>query len=843
MKKQKPKLTVNNWEVATIISTIYMVIGLLWIFLSDKIVAYRYEDLEHIQTIKGIVFILSSSAVIFILVYGLMGRKNKPLKTLTKNNLLLNSILNQHSDLNALLVNRSGIVTQVYGSGMMGSNLLGNDLIGKSLFSYPDEKEDKERLLIFIKKIWEGEIQELKIRKHENNFYLKGVLISDSYTGTQIAVITIRDITHSSEFIRKIENLELQSQKLSGHLRYYKNRMEEIVSVLDQSREGIIVLYASIYGVAIEATYINDVAREILQLTQSMDLQESGESRSKESIQQLLQHNFLISDTLENSFTIESNGHIRNITISSKYQRSSSSITVYLKEEKQEPLQTKKEIVNDIFTILNSLSDGAILISPEGKLVFANDAMLKLFQLKTENHHEMSIIELMAMSGDIDSSEMITKALQGETVETHDFTIVNDSSRKFRSVFYPLFNQNREVVRVLRLTRAVHIEDSVTSNQNIDLSLEKIIEMNILPSFSHEIRTALNSILGSAELLENYSINDEQEEFVKLIKRSGEDLAAMLESFQLISLLKGRSLLPNMGWFTISDLINNLRTQITKIKARHSKQELKIHFSVLPEIKDHKIRSDQESLLLILTRLIDNAIKYTLDGSIEIGFNSLNNNGQLTIWVKDTGIGIRPVDLPSIFIPFTPINHSERGAVGGIGIGLAIVKELTELLSGTIEVESVVDKGTKFTLHIPITDRKKLSKISSTEGEGTSIKILIVQYGYVFNQEIKSYLKKNNIKVLNANNGADAIALLAQHRDVSIIFTDIRHSDMDGLEFLKAAKRILPDVIAVAQAPYFIPEEKSELLNSDFDDYLVKPIYNSQFIQTIEKFAFNIYRD
>ena len=841
MTKRNPRFSINNWELATITSTIYLVIGLLWVFLSDKIVAYHYEDIEKVQTIKGILFILCSSIVIFLLVYGQMRLRNKPLETLSKNNLLLNSIFNQHSDLYALLVNKSGIVTQSYGTGIMEMNLLGKDIVGKSLYSYPDNKIDKDQLLNFIQKIWEGEIQELKIHKNENSFYLKGMLISDSNTGTQIAVITIRNITSSVEYSKKIDNLQSQCKNLTKHLQYYKKQTKQLSTVLDQSCQGIIVLSTSIYGVAIEATYINDVAKSILQLTQTMDLQESKESGAKQSIQQLLQHNFLSSDTLNNSFVVESNGDLKTINLSSRYQRESSSITVELDEVKQEHnIVEAVTSFNEIYSILNSISDGAILISPEGRCVFFNDAMIELFQLKIENNHEMSMIELMAMSGDIDSSEMINKALQGEIVETNDYNIVNDKTRKLRSVFYPLFNLDKEVISVLRLTYIVHTDEDKTSIQNTNISLEKVMQMKILPIFSHEIRTALNSIMGSSELLENYSTNEEQREYVKLIKRSGEDLSIMLESFRLISLLKSHSLVPNMGWFTISDLIKNIQTEVDAIKARHSKQDLKVHFTVLPEIKNYKIRNDQESLVQILIRLIDNAIKYTLEGSVEIGFNSLNNNGQLEIWVKDTGIGINSIDIHSIFIPFSPITNSERGVIGGIGTGLAIVKELTELLSGTIEVESALDKGTKFTLNIPITNRNNLAK-TETASITSTIKILIVQYGYVFNHEIKSYLKENQIKVFNANNGADAIELLAQHKDITIIFTDIRHSDMNGLEFLKAAKRILPNVIAIAQAPYLIPEEKNELLNNGFDDYLVKPIYNAQFIQTIEKFTQDIY--
>lgn len=834
------KISVNNWEVAIITSSIYIVMGGLWVFLSDRIVEYHFDDMEYIQTIKGIIFILLSSIVIFLLVYGLMRRKSKPLENIFKNNLILNSILNQHSDFNALLVNKQGIITQSYGFEAIKNNINSKDLLGKNLLSYAEGKYNKEKLLTFFQKIWAGEIHEITLSKNESSYLLKGILISDSHTGTQVAVVTIRDITNSAELLKKNKNLQSKYETLNDHLHYYKKQTEKFSSVLDQYHQGIIILSTSIYGIAIEATYINDAARNILQLTQSMDLQESKEDGSKDCIQQLLQHNFLFSNSLDNSFVIESNGNIKTINISSRYQRNSSSISVHLEEVNQEHIHKREKNFNDIPSILNSISHGAILISTEGKCIFVNDAMIDLFQLKIENHHEMSVIELMAMSGDIDSSEMINKALQGETVETDDFNIVNDRTRKFRSIFYPLFNGYREVTSVLRLTHIIETEEDKMSIQNTNITLDKVLQMKILPIFSHEIRTALNSIMGSAELLENYSISDEQRVSVKLIKRSGEDLAIMLESFRLISLLRSHSLVPNMGWFTISDLIKNIGPQIEDIKARHSKQELVIHFNVLPEIKNNKIRNDQESLLQILTRLIDNAIKYTLQGSVEIGFNSLNNNGQLSIWVKDTGIGISPMDIHSIFIPFTPLSHSERGAIGGIGTGLAIVKELTELLSGTIEVESVLGKGTKITLNIPITNRKMLIKKEPASSSSTT-KILIAQYGYVFNQEIKSYLKKNNIKVFNANNGADAIELLAQHKDISIIFTDIRHSDMNGLEFLNAAKRILPHVTAIAQAPYFIPEEKNELLNNGFDDYLIKPIYNAQLIQTIEKFAPDIY--
>lgn len=833
MRKRDPRLALNNWELAVTTSAIYMVIGLLWIFLSDKIVDHRFQELEYIQTIKGVIFILCSSAVVFFLVYGQMKRRNKSLENLNKRNLLLNSILNQHPDLNAILVNKNGIITRTYGRGFTDIIPNTKNAVGKSLISYPEKKVNKEKLQTFIQKIWEEKNQEITLHKGENSFFLKGALISDTLTGAQMAVVTIRDISSSTDFNKKVENLTFQIQKLSTHLNFYKTRFEEVTSLLDQSKEGIIILNASMNGIAIEATYINDSARNILQLSQTMDLQKSQTKGAVNVIQKLLQHNFSTSEVFEESFTIGSGEGLKKIDLISSYQKNSSSISVQLKEAEENYNKIEVEMANSIFPILNSVTDGAVVISSEGKYLFANDAMIDLFQLQTENESKVNFAELMSKSGDIDSKPMIKRALEGETLETGDFTIAADRSIKLRSVFQPLYSQNGEVTGVLRLTRVNKSIKQESSNQNINNALDEVMHLNILPNFSYEIRTALNSIWGSAELLESLSVNNEQKEYIRLIKRGGKDLSDLLESFRLISLIKNHSLTLNMGWFTIAELINNLNKQISDIKTNHSKENLKVSFTVLPEVENHKIRSDQQILLQILLRLIDNAIKYTLQGAVEVGFNTLNNDRQLSVWVKDSGVGISPNKLSSIFTPFAPISQSERGTVSGIGLGLPIAKELANLLSGTIEVESAVNEGAKFTLNIPLTKRKKIAELSND----SNLKILIAQYGYVFNQELKSYLKDSQIKVLNANNGASAIELLAEHKDISIIFTDIRHSDMDGLEFLKSAKRILPDVITIAQAPYLIPEERAEVLNNGYDDYLVKPINNSQFIKTIEKFV------
>ena len=841
MPEKKPKLTESHWEAPLVIAGIYLLIGVIWIFLSDKIVIHRFQNFQQIQTIKGLLFVLGTSWVIYLLVRHHMIRQQKPIKEITSHNLLLNNILKQQPQVSILLINRQGLIKQAYGSSPIWENLQTGELKGQNIMNWPPAQKSKHQFSSFIKKIWENEQDSITVMLKNDVFQVKGMLLTDLNTSIQIAVITIQNIKELyqtknllDESLLKIQTLEKQKNNSAGLL-------NDCAAHFNHLSSGIIIQDTTLKGIAGKITYMNNSAKQILKIKKDADLTSATRHEAQESIARLLNHDFNKKNKFEDTFIFEEESQYHQIKISSFYNKNTAAILTRLEYVRPKKEEAGRPIY-DSLGIMNNLSDGVMLITPDQKCLYINNSMKDLLQLSADNNCEISLNEIRAITGDIDNAPYIQKTLQGDKVVSSDYTLGERKNNWYYSDYYPIFNTDGSVQYILRLTHLAH-QNKLRNNRIPEQNTEPLyrnFETTVIPSFSHEILTSLNGIMGATELLENLPNTEEQKEYINLIRKSSEDVNHLVESLNLLTQLNNNQLTPQKGWFKVSDLADQLLSYTSNLQSRHSKNNLKINSHIAPSLKTGKIFCDHQILTQIIQRLIDNAVKYTHKGAVEIGFNFSQNQQKLIIWVKDTGVGISTSNLPSIYLPFSPIVDRDRGIFGGVGIGLTIAKGLTETLDGSIEVDSIINEGTTFTIQVPL---NKKQNTPTTESRPQKMKVLIAQYGYKINQEIVYYLKENNIEVLNANTGGDAITLLAEQKDIGIIFTDIRHSDMDGSEFIHAAKRIRPDITLIAQAPYLIPEEKIKYLNEGFDDYLIKPVSNALFIKTIEKFATNFEKD
>ncbi|MGQ1948271.1 ATP-binding protein [Geofilum sp. OHC36d9] len=839
MSEKKPKLTESHWEAPLVIAGIYFLIGVIWIFLSDKIVIYRFQNFEQIQTIKGLLFVLVTSWVIYLLIRHHMIRQKKPIIEMTSHNLLLNNILKQQSQVSIMLINRQGLIKQAYGSSPIWENRQTGELKGLNFMNWPPAQKSKNQFSSFIKNIWTNKQDSITITLRNDVFKVKGMLLTDLNTSIQIAVITIQNIKELYQTKNLLDESLLKIQTLEKQMANSAGLLSDCAAHFDHLSSGIIIQDTTLKGLAGQITYMNNSAKQILKTKNDANLTSATRNEVQESIARLLHHDFNRKSRFEDSFIFEEESQYHQIKISSFYNKNTAAILTRLEYVRPKKEEAGRPIY-DSLGIMNNLTDGVMLITPDQKCLYINNSMKDLLHLSADNNCEVSLNEIRAITGDIDNSSYIQKALEGDKVVSSDYMLGERKNNWYCSDYYPIFNTDGNVQYILRLTHLAH-QNTLRANRTTEQSSEPLyrnFETDVIPGFSHEILTSLNGILGATELLENLPNTEEQYEYINLIRKSSEDVNHLVESLKLLTQLNNNQLTPQNGWFKVSDLADQLLDYTSNLQSRHSKNDLKINSHVAPALKNGKIFCDHHLLTQILQRLIDNAIKYTHKGAVEIGFNFTRNQQKLIIWIKDTGVGISTSNLPSIYLPFSSIVDRSRGIFGGVGIGLTIAKGLTETLGGSIEVDSIINEGTTFTIQIPLNKKRNTPENLKTSPQ--RMKVLIAQYGYKINQEIVFYLKENNIEVLNANTGGDAITLLAEQKDIGIIFSDIRHSDMDGSEFIHAAKRIRPNITLIAQAPYLIPEEKIKYLNEGFDDYLIKPVSNALFIKTIEKFVANV---
>ncbi len=224
------------------------------------------------------------------------------------------------------------------------------------------------------------------------------------------------------------------------------------------------------------------------------------------------------------------------------------------------------------------------------------------------------------------------------------------------------------------------------------------LKTSFLANMSHEIRTPLNSILGFSSLLSNtdFSVN-EKNDFIQRIKISGENLLAIVSNVMDISKLEAGQMKILDSTIQLYKFIQDFYDQYL-----YKVENLNIDFQLDANINEQTfIISDETKIRQVLTNLVENALKFTQEGYIAIGVSESRSNGHITFYVEDTGIGIPEEYHKMIFERFRQVEMSETRQFGGNGLGLAISKNLVEMLGGKIWLESEFGKGSTFHFTIP----------------------------------------------------------------------------------------------------------------------------------------------
>jgi signal transduction histidine kinase len=232
-----------------------------------------------------------------------------------------------------------------------------------------------------------------------------------------------------------------------------------------------------------------------------------------------------------------------------------------------------------------------------------------------------------------------------------------------------------------------------------------------LANMSHELRTPLNHIIGFTELIagkECGPINAVQEEYLNDVLRAGRHLLSLINDILDLSKVEAGKMDLDAAEVPIKTLLENSLSMVREKAIKHG-----IHLSLNIESAPDSLMADERKLKQVMYNLLSNAVKFTPDGGrIEVGSVIRNGNGRpsglagdkdLVVWVKDTGIGIKPQDLERLFAPFEQVESSLSRKFQGTGLGLALTKKMVELHGGRIQARSEgKDKGSVFEFTLPI---------------------------------------------------------------------------------------------------------------------------------------------
>ena len=359
------------------------------------------------------------------------------------------------------------------------------------------------------------------------------------------------------------------------------------------------------------------------------------------------------------------------------------------------------------------------------------------------------------------------------------------------------------------------------------------LKSSFMVSMSHEIRTPMNAIMGFSDLLMEAE-GDEKRQFAAIIQKCSKQLLSLIDDVLHLSRLESEKMHVNNIRFKPAELVTDVYRMFN---LPHLKKELDIAISIPGQYEDLVMLSDAGKIRQVLTNFVANAVKYTLGGSVKLGFDL--QNGFVEFYVTDTGIGIPEEEQQRIFESFYRCELAISSAIEGTGLGLSIAKELVELMGGVIGVSSEPNKGSRFFFSIPLEKSDKMNSekplLQTEQKQLKDFTILVAEDERVSYQYIEILLKDKVKRIDRATNGKEAVEL-ALKNSYNLILMDLKMPVMSGIEAAKILKQQFPDIPIIAQTAYSMPEEKESALKAGCADFLTKPIKKRELIEMINRY-------
>jgi len=376
-------------------------------------------------------------------------------------------------------------------------------------------------------------------------------------------------------------------------------------------------------------------------------------------------------------------------------------------------------------------------------------------------------------------------------------------------------------------------EELLIQKDELMAQLDKASQMKsrFLANISHELRTPATLLTGMLELLrdKNKNLDGNDMEKLNVAFNNSRKLQIMIEEILDLSKLENSEVKLNNARKEISPL---LKRMVFAFETFIEKQNLKLEYHD-EEAKGLSILVDEDKFEKVINNLIYNAIKYNRKGgNIRVNVGVSDNNRELVIEIKDTGIGIKKEDLAHVFERFYQ-GDSRGSKAEGVGIGLSLVKEFTLLMGGTVEVSSREGEGTSFTLKFPVVEKGQVeNELDEVRSELPSedwahfpgrLTVLLVED----NVEMRYYLNEilgDKVNIAEAGNGREALKWL-ETNTADLVISDIMMPEMDGRELITNIKndeklRRIPLITLTALAD---TESQLGMLRMGVDDYIVKP--------------------
>lgn len=360
---------------------------------------------------------------------------------------------------------------------------------------------------------------------------------------------------------------------------------------------------------------------------------------------------------------------------------------------------------------------------------------------------------------------------------------------------------------------------------------------DFLSNMSHEIRTPMNGILGSLQVLKRDNLSTESHDIVNIGIASSKNLLSLLNDILDLSKIQSKNISLESIPINIFELFNSIITEFSYVS---DKKDVELLLDI--DKNEHPFwLVDPVRLRQIIFNLVSNAIKFTPQGTVKVLV--VEENNQLVIKVKDTGIGIAESTLNNLFNRYEQADSTITRKFGGTGLGLSISKELTHLMKGEITVQSELNVGSTFIVTLPLkkTDKEAQSKSQNSPTSpplADKLTILLAEDNKI-NQKIFTAVVKPTKAIIHiVNDGVETIdALTKQLPD--IIFMDIQMPNMDGIEACEIIKAQHPNLPIIALTANVMAHDIEKYQQVGFDKCLGKPVNVNEVYEVIQTFMAN----
>ncbi len=512
-------------------------------------------------------------------------------------------------------------------------------------------------------------------------------------------------------------------------------------------------------------------------------------------------------------------------------------------------LTEKEELLR---TLINATPDYICFKDGDGRWLEVNEAATQVFNLTREELLHRTDKEIAQLCPPQQStfftchlSDSITWEKGRITRQDEKYETEDSGSRTFDVIKVPIFNPDGSRKGLIVIGR--DITDRKDWEEKIEKALKQAEESDklktaFLSNMSHEIRTPLNAIIGFSDLLDDDTIGKaEKQQYIRLVYENGNALLSLIDDIIDLARIESGEMRINTQHTDVTALFVDVFQTYKGLQLRRKKENIKLELDIP---KENVVGgTDGRKLRQILINLMDNALKFTDEGSITMGFRfeqEPTGPSVIQLFVRDTGIGIPEEKQPQIFKRFVKLNENNKRLYPGTGLGLSIVEQFTRLLGGSLSLKSEVDKGTAFTIILPLTEASARPVETANEKETGSfnfsgLNLLLVEDVASNMQLLEAILKPTGARLLTAVSGTEAVEQYKNNPTIDLVLMDVQLPGIDGLEATRILKSLNADIPVLMQTAFALAEEKQACFEAGCDEYLAKPLRASILLPAIKQ--------